>query len=76
MPKAISFEKSILDLEAIVLQLEKGDLSLDDALKQYEKGIQLARACQTTLSEAEKKIESLTAQPLIEDHLEGHSNHD
>jgi exodeoxyribonuclease VII small subunit len=72
MAKVISFEKSILDLEAVVLQLEKGDLSLEDALKHYEQGIKLARTCQTTLSEAEKKIESLTAQSSTE----GPSDHE
>lgn len=62
MAKAVSFENSIVELETIVHQLEKGDLTLDDALKQFEKGIKLARTCQATLSDAEKKIESLTAQ--------------
>jgi exodeoxyribonuclease VII small subunit len=72
MAKVISFEKSILDLEAVVLQLEKGDLSLEDALKQYEQGIKLARTCQTTLSEAEKKIERLNTQSS----MKGPSDHE
>ena len=68
MAKPISFEKSIVDLETIVSQLEKGDLSLDDALKQFEKGIGLARTCQTTLTQAEQKIASLAeASPLASD---------
>ena len=63
----VSFEKSIIDLEAIVLQLEKGDLSLDDALKQFEKGIGLARTCQTTLTKAEKTVERLSAASFTDD---------
>lgn len=64
MSKKINFEKSIGELEAIVNQLEKGALSLDESLKQFEKGIRLARECQETLSKAEQKIETLTqAEP-------------
>ena len=63
MTKSISFEKSIKELEEIVSLLEKGDLSLDDSLKQFEKGISLARTCQEKLSQAEQKITTL-ANPL------------
>ncbi len=55
-----SFEKNLESLEAIVSALEEGGLSLDDALKQFESGIKLARRCEKALSEAEKKIEILT----------------
>lgn len=55
------FEDSIKTLEHIVAQLEKGDLSLEESLLQFEKGIQLARACQSILQQAEQKIEMLTA---------------
>lgn len=58
--KTIHFEQSITELESIVLQLEKGDLSLEDSLKQFEKGITLARKCETTLNKAEQKIEMLS----------------
>ena len=61
MTKPIQFEKSIAELEAIVLQLEKGELSLEDSLQQFEKGITLARQCQDTLNQAEQKIEMLSA---------------
>ncbi|OGV31152.1 MAG: exodeoxyribonuclease VII small subunit [Legionellales bacterium RIFCSPHIGHO2_12_FULL_35_11] len=62
MTKPIPFEKSIAELEAIVKQLEKGELSLDDSLKQFEKGISLARTCQEKLTNAEQKIEFLSSQ--------------
>lgn len=60
--KPIHFEKSMLDLETIVNQLETGDLSLEESLKQFEKGINLARKCQEVLTQAEQKIEMLTAK--------------
>ncbi|KTD33908.1 exodeoxyribonuclease VII small subunit [Legionella israelensis] len=60
MSKKINFEKSINELESIVNQLEKGELSLDESLKQFEKGIRLARECQDVLNKAEQKIEILT----------------
>lgn len=62
MSKAIHFEQSITALEEIVKQLEKGELSLEDSLKQFEQGIGLARRCQEALNQAEQKIELLCAQ--------------
>ena len=67
MSNDIHFEKSIGELEEIVRQLEKGELSLEDSLQQFEKGIGLARQCQTLLQKVEQKIEMLTtAQSLME----------
>lgn len=62
MTKPAQFEKSITELEQVVTSLEKGDLSLDDALKQFEKGIGLTRTCQTLLTDAEQKVEQLLNQ--------------
>ena len=61
MTKPIHFEKSIAELQDIVTQLEKGELSLENSLKQFEKGITLARKCQDILNTAEQKIEFLSA---------------
>ncbi len=61
MTKPIQFEGSIAELQDIVTQLEKGELTLEDSLKQFEKGIHLARKCQDILNQAEQKIEILTA---------------
>ncbi len=58
-PENMSFEESLGELDGIVNQLEQGDLSLEDALKQFERGIKLARASQTKLSEAEQRVEIL-----------------
>jgi exodeoxyribonuclease VII small subunit len=65
MTKPITFEKSIAQLEAIVAQLENGELSLEDSLKQFEKGIILARKCEETLAHAEQKIEILSTTRAI-----------
>lgn len=62
MSKSATFEKSLDSLEKIVQQLEQGDLSLDEALKQFEKGVALARECQDALKQAEQKINLLTAK--------------
>lgn len=67
MTKSAHFEKSIAELQEIVQQLEKGELSLEQSLKQFEKGITLARHCQEILSQAEQKIEILSATKLVGD---------
>ncbi|HEX4300764.1 MAG TPA: exodeoxyribonuclease VII small subunit [Gammaproteobacteria bacterium] len=56
---APDFEKALAELEEIVATLEKGDLSLDAALKHFERGISLTRQCQVSLKEAELKVEQL-----------------
>ena len=56
---APDFEKALTELENIVSTLEKGDLSLEAALKHFERGISLTRQCQTALKEAELKVEKL-----------------
>ena len=43
----------------LVEQLESGELSLEEALKQFERGVKLTRECQTALKEAEQKVEIL-----------------
>lgn len=63
MAADLPFEKALEKLEKIVQDLETGDISLDDALKKYEEGIKLSRACQQKLAEAEKKIEVLMKTP-------------
>lgn len=70
MSTGIHFEQSITELEEIVRQLEKGELSLENSLKQFEKGISLARHCQDILQKAEQKIEILTtAEPSSDEQL-------
>lgn len=52
-------EQSLKELEALVERLESGDLPLEKALEEFERGIKLTRACQATLKEAEQKVEIL-----------------
>jgi exodeoxyribonuclease VII small subunit len=57
--KTPDFEAALDELEKLVEQMEQGDLSLDESLKQFERGIQLTRGCQQALSEAEQKVQIL-----------------
>jgi len=56
-PKGL--EKSLAELEALVQRLEEGELSLEAALKEFEKGVKLTRECQAALKDAEQKVEIL-----------------
>jgi exodeoxyribonuclease VII small subunit len=57
--KSPDFEKSLAELELIVTRMEAGELSLDESLQQFERGIALARTCQQALQTAEQKVEML-----------------
>ena len=57
-----SFEEQMEELEEIVEELEKGDLSLEDSVKKFEEGIKISNECNNTLEEAEKKITILVNQ--------------
>ena len=54
-----TFEASLQELEKIVRRLEDGDLSLEESLKLFEKGVKLSRECQERLNQAERRIEVL-----------------
>jgi exodeoxyribonuclease VII small subunit len=55
-----SFEQAQRELEQIVTQIEGGDVSLEESLAKYERGVFLIQYCRTVLSSAEKRIELLT----------------
>ena len=55
----VKFEDTLKKLEKIVEELEKGSLSLDEALKKYQEGIELAALCAQRLDNAKKKIDLL-----------------
>jgi len=57
-----SFEQTISELETIVNEMEQGDLPLHEALKKFERGIELSRLSQKALVEAEQKVRILTEQ--------------
>lgn len=53
------FEAALAELESIVQKLEQGELSLEESLKQFERGVVLTRSCQKSLRQAEQKIRVL-----------------
>ncbi len=57
--ETLAFEKSLKELEALVAKMEQGNLSLEESLQYFERGIQLTRTCQQALKEAEQKVEIL-----------------
>ena len=74
--KNINLEKSLADLEALVEELESGDLPLDKAMKKFEDGIKLTRNCQAALTDAEQKVEILLQNTSGEESLEDFENDD
>jgi exodeoxyribonuclease VII small subunit len=54
------FEKALGELESLVERMEQGELSLEASLKEFERGIALARQCQKALQAAEQKVRMLT----------------
>ena len=61
-----SIESRLSELEAILEELESGDLELDQALKKFEQGVKLSRECKKTLEDAELKIKILMDNELKE----------
>lgn len=55
----VDFEKSLDELEQLVARMEHGDLSLDDSLMSFERGIALYRNCQSALEQAELRVRLL-----------------
>lgn len=57
--KEKNFEQALTKLEEIVLELEEGELSLEDALAKFEEGVELSRFCTQKLTRAEEKVKKL-----------------
>ncbi len=53
------FERSLARLEEVVRRLENANLSLDEAMKLFEEGVELSRECQKQLEQAEGRVEVL-----------------
>ena len=53
------FESSLDELEKLVARMEHGDMSLDDSLKSFERGISLYRNCQSALEQAQLRVKLL-----------------
>ncbi len=56
----IDFEKSLAELETLIERMEAGDLSLEESLKAFERGVALTRDCQAALKRAELRVQALT----------------
>jgi len=74
-PNDFNFEKALEELEQLVTAMEEGDLTLEQSLQSFEKGIKLTRECQSALKQAEQKVELLLneegdTEPLDTDELE------
>ncbi|WP_440053785.1 exodeoxyribonuclease VII small subunit [Pseudoalteromonas sp. T1lg65] len=70
-PENLSFEEAMQELEQIVAEMESGSQPLDQALKQFERGIKLAKASHQKLQQAEQQVsilmgegEAATLQPF------------
>ncbi len=64
-PKAegeITFEAALKELESIATRLERGELTLEDAMAQFERGAMLARIGHEKLAEADSKVEQLVVE--------------
>ena len=59
-PEKIDFESAMAELESLISRMEDDDLSLEESLKDFEKGISLTRMCQASLKDAEQRIKILT----------------
>jgi len=57
--KEKNFEEALRKLEKIVLELEEGDLSLEEAMKKFEEGVDLSQFCTQKLTQAEAKVKKL-----------------
>jgi len=55
----VNFEAALAELEKIVEKMESGEQSLEESLKSFQRGIELTRACQQGLKEAEQRVEKL-----------------
>ena len=60
--KKLEYEAAVSELEPLVERLEKGDISLEESLKLYERGVLLTRDCQEALQAADQKVQMLLQQ--------------
>ena len=62
MTDKFNFNKGLDELEVIINKMESGDISLEDSLKYFEKGVKIHRKCHTALKDAEQRINILSAE--------------
>ncbi|MBD1388807.1 exodeoxyribonuclease VII small subunit [Neiella sp. HB171785] len=61
-PENLSFDEAMSELEQVVVELESGDIPLEQALKRFERGIALARTTRDKLDQAEQQVKILLSQ--------------
>lgn len=61
-----SFEAALKELEALVQRMEQGEQPLDEAMRDFERGVQLTRLCQTMLQKAQQRVDMLTQEGRLE----------
>ncbi len=64
--ETVDFESALAELETLVTRMEGGELTLDESLKAFERGVVLARQCQTELKNAELRVQTLTQDGELE----------
>ena len=62
MVNKFDFNKGLAELEVIITKMESGDLSLEDSLKYFEKGVKLHRQCHGALTDAEQRVNMLNEE--------------
>ena len=72
--KSISFQDTLKELTTIVTNMEIGDYSLEEALKQFERGVKLTRECQQTITKAQQQVAILIADSELKPFNEGDSS--
>ena len=70
MPSKKTFEENLKDLEAIVTKLENGDVALEDAISEFQKGMVLSKELQKTLDQAEKTLVKVMQDDGVETELD------
>ena len=63
----VAFEAALAELETLVEKMETGELSLEESLSAFERGVKLTRHCQASLKAAELKVKVLTESGALED---------
>lgn len=63
----VKFEEKLNELEKMVLELEKGDVDLDDAIDKYTKAMKLAKECSDKLKNAEENVNKILTENGEED---------
>ena len=65
-PDIAHFEASLKELEAVVARMEQGEQPLEESLRDFERGVQLTRQCQSMLNSAQQRVDILTREGKLE----------